>query len=77
MNRRLVSTSSDKRAYLEDIDHYQQALYNSDYKEKLLYEGDNKRGPTRFPKRRSDKGNRQRKIIWFLPPGSCYVEGDI
>ena len=48
--------------------HYEEALKNAGYKEKLVYKGD---------KEQKAKRKKRRKVIWFNPPYSANVKTNV
>jgi hypothetical protein len=69
ISKRLSSVSSSKEEFDKEVGHYQNALDQAGYKEKLEYkmEGD----------KRSNKRFRSRVVMWFNPPFASNVKTNI
>ena len=67
INRRLSAISSDKKAFVETVQPYQEALTKSGYKFKLNFK----------PPEERKKRTRNRNVVWFNPPYSCNVATNI
>ena len=68
---RISNLSSDDSKFNKTVKTYQDALHSSRYKQKLEFL---KETPLANPKK---KRQRRRKVIWFTPPSSYQVQGNI
>ena len=67
---RINKLSSDKSVFDNSKDLYNNALYDSGFKDKIKFDPD-------FNKNISRSKNRKRKIIWFNPPYNSHVSTNI
>ena len=70
ISRRINNLSSDKSVFNNSKDLYNNAVYNSDSKDKIKFDPD-------FNQNISRSKNRKRKIIWFDPPYSSHISTNI
>ena len=71
IGKRISNLSSDDTKFNKTVKTYQDALHSSGYKQKLEFL---KITPLANPKK---KRQRRRKVIWFTPPFSNQVRGNI
>ena len=71
IGKRISNLSSDDTKFNKTVKTYQDALHSSGYKQKLKFL---KEAPLANPKK---KRQRRRKVIWFTPPFSNQVRGNI
>ena len=71
IGKRISNISSDQGVFTEAATVYEQALSESGYQTRLVYEEGNRNTP------RNRKQRRRRNVTWFNPPFSCNVSKNI